>query len=69
MEQQEQTCAACGEYGRLHCAGCDRTFCVEHLERHFAMGYFYLCAECAARQAAQAERDTPAVKRPRRKRS
>jgi hypothetical protein len=54
MMQEEHVCAACGEFGRLHCAGCDRTFCVEHVERRFAMGYFYLCASCAAQQATQA---------------
>jgi hypothetical protein len=67
--QEAQTCAVCGEFGRLHCAGCDRTFCVEHVERHFSMGYFYLCAECTARQAAQDAQTQPAPKRTRRKRT
>jgi len=54
MDEGRETCAVCDEYGRLHCADCQRTFCVEHLERHFAMGYFYLCAACAAlRRAAE----------------
>ncbi len=51
MEQRESddtTCATCAEPARLHCAGCNRTFCVDHLQRRFAMGYFYFCAECLA---------------------
>jgi hypothetical protein len=56
-EADVPVCAACGEPGRLHCAGCDRTFCVDHVERRFAMGYFYFCAEClAAREASPADR-------------
>ncbi len=54
-ETDTPTCAVCGEPGRLHCAGCDRTFCVDHVERHFAMGYFYFCAECLAKQAEPAK--------------
>lgn len=55
MAGEESICAACGEPGRLHCADCDRIFCVDHLERHFAMGYFFLCPACTAqRQAASA---------------
>jgi hypothetical protein len=50
-ETNTPICAACGEPGRLHCAGCGRTFCVDHVERHFAMGYFYFCAECLAQRA------------------
>jgi hypothetical protein len=69
MMQAEQTCAVCGEFGRLHCAGCDRTFCAEHVERHFAMGYFYLCAECTALQAAQQAQEGQTPKRSRRKRA
>jgi hypothetical protein len=53
MTDEIPECAVCGEPARLHCAGCDRVFCVEHIERKFAMGYFYFCAECLARQAAQ----------------
>ena len=52
MDDTASMCAACGEPARLVCSGCQRIFCVEHLERHFAMGYFYFCAECLARQAA-----------------
>jgi NAD-dependent SIR2 family protein deacetylase len=66
MEQQisgQALCAACGALGRLHCADCDRTFCVEHVERHFAMGYFYLCAACTARRA-QESRPGRSRKRP-----
>ena len=56
-ESDTPVCAACGEPGRLHCAGCDRTFCVDHVERRFAMGYFYFCAEClAAREAPPTDR-------------
>lgn len=55
-------CAVCGEPGRLHCAGCDQVFCVEHLERRFAMGYFYFCAACLARSE-----EPPPARRPRRK--
>jgi hypothetical protein len=50
MSDEQATCAACGEPGRLHCSGCGQTFCVEHVERRFAMGYFYFCAACLAQQ-------------------
>jgi hypothetical protein len=66
MDQQvsgQALCATCGAPGRLHCAGCARTFCVDHVERHFAMGYFYLCATCAA-ERAQAGTPGRARKRP-----
>jgi hypothetical protein len=52
MASDVQTCAVCGEPARLHCAGCDRVFCVDHVERRFAMGYFYFCAACLAQQEA-----------------
>jgi hypothetical protein len=48
------TCPVCSEPARLHCAGCDRVFCTDHLQRRFAMGYFYLCAECIAKQGTGA---------------
>ncbi len=64
MQADENICAACGAHGRLHCADCDRTFCVEHVERHFAMGYFYLCAACTAQRLAQ-ELPPPKPKRKR----
>jgi hypothetical protein len=50
---EQATCAVCGEPGRLRCADCGGTYCVEHLERHFDLGYYYLCAACSARRAAQ----------------
>ena len=50
MNDSAAACAVCGEPARLHCAGCDRVFCVEHLERRFAMGYAYFCATCLAKQ-------------------
>lgn len=62
-------CAICGAFGRLHCADCDRTFCVEHVERHFAMGYFYLCAECTAQRIAQLPEPELPPKRQRKKAS
>ena len=62
---EESSCAVCGEYGRLHCADCNRTFCAEHVERHFAMGYFYLCATCTAQR--QAQEPAPEPKRRRKK--
>jgi len=50
-EAGESVCAACGARGRLLCAGCGGTFCADHVTRHFAMGYLYLCSACeAARQ-------------------
>jgi hypothetical protein len=58
---EEPICAACGERGRLLCAGCGRTFCPDHVERHFAMGYFYLCAECEALR----QEPPPPARRPR----
>ncbi|MDB5077067.1 MAG: hypothetical protein JWO42_3246 [Chloroflexi bacterium] len=64
MASEVQTCAVCGEPARLHCAGCDGVFCVEHVERRFAMGYFYFCAACLARQEEAA---TAASKRRRKK--
>jgi hypothetical protein len=60
------TCAACGEPSRLLCAGCRQSFCLDHLERHFAMGYFYFCAECLA-QIAEPVADTARPKRLRKK--
>lgn len=52
----EAICAACGQPGRLRCSGCGRTFCVEHLERRFAMGYFFFCAGCLAQEQAESSR-------------
>jgi hypothetical protein len=61
-EADAPVCAACGEPGRLHCAGCGRTFCADHVERHFAMGYFYFCAKCLAAREAP-----PTARHPRKK--
>jgi hypothetical protein len=68
MDQQvpgQALCATCGAPGRLHCADCTRTFCVEHVERHFAMGYFYLCASCTARRIQAETPERPRKRRPR----
>lgn len=65
MNDETTVCTACGEPGRLVCAGCQRIFCVEHLERHFVMGYFYFCAECLA--SAEASVDTTKPRKARKK--
>ena len=44
----EHRCPVCGERATLHCAGCGRVFCAEHVQRGFALGYTFLCAACAA---------------------
>jgi hypothetical protein len=67
MDAEQALCPMCGEWGRLRCADCGRAFCVEHVERHFAMGYFYLCADCAAKRAAE-EAASDQRKAPRRRR-
>jgi len=61
------SCVICGERGRLHCADCDQVFCVEHLERHFAMGYYYLCPHCTIQRQTIAE--PPVAKRRRKPKS
>jgi hypothetical protein len=43
----EHHCPVCGERATLHCAGCGRVFCAEHIQRGFALGYTFLCATCA----------------------
>lgn len=43
----EHHCPVCGERATLHCAGCGRVFCAEHVQRGFALGYTFLCATCA----------------------
>ena len=53
MQDAGTTCAECGAFGRLRCAGCARSFCADHVERRFAMGYVYFCVECLAREAAK----------------
>jgi hypothetical protein len=59
MTDEAMTCHICGERARLYCAGCSGVFCADHVERRFAMGYFYFCAECLAKQeAAAAARST-----------
>jgi hypothetical protein len=58
-------CARCGEPARLLCSGCGRTFCIDHLERRFAMGYHYFCPSCLEQVLETCDR--PTVLRVRRK--
>ncbi len=44
----EHRCPICGERATLHCAGCGRVFCADHVTRGFALGYAFVCGECAA---------------------
>lgn len=50
----EHRCPVCGERATLHCAGCERVFCAEHVRRGFALGYTFVCVECAATMEAGA---------------
>ncbi len=56
MNDSGAACPACGEPARLLCAGCNRAFCADHLERRFAMGYIYLCAQCLREQSSGSEK-------------
>lgn len=44
----EHLCPFCGERATLHCALCERVVCAEHVTRGFALGYAFICVECAA---------------------
>jgi hypothetical protein len=48
----EHRCPVCDERATLHCAGCGRVFCADHVVRGFALGYAFVCAECAAQDDA-----------------
>jgi|NGEPerStandDraft_6_1074524.scaffolds.fasta_scaffold186269_1 hypothetical protein len=52
IDDETATCPLCGAPARLRCTGCNRAFCVDHLERRFVMGYVYCCATCLAKQEA-----------------
>lgn len=41
-------CPVCGERATLHCAGCGRVFCADHVARGFSLGYAFVCVECMA---------------------
>lgn len=43
----EHTCPICGQRATLHCASCGGVYCAEHVVRGFALGYAFICLDCA----------------------